>query len=393
LRHFSEVKGIKDYVQQLVLGLVRVWDEVGARKKDEVMTMQKGQRPIKHLKYCEYVAEEYAMICIVPKSRLLGWIDTQYRQINLKLQPRYAGPYRIIRRVSPVVYVLEVDGAEKTVHAVNMKPYQGRKDALTPFVEPGYERMEAGQLRKPEKPLLLSPDEELNQKATTQYKKKKLTAKQQTTKAVNANRQRIQREEATKHRLSNSQSEDVWILVDAEQQDPDEDEEDDEDSETFLNTEFRDSVSLEGATEQEETELVSGEGQEKVATNVSILVNTTPSPQLDDQRSQTNLKQQKTSDHCEIRLQNRELILEAALIDGSNLDPDDSERIDQWIDKISCDLEAELDGMTATAKRTRQLMATDQEYIGWQLRDYDRHWKNTNSRATKLSNLLRSEPC
>jgi hypothetical protein len=123
------------------------------------------------------------MVCVVPKATTLGWIDQKYRKVNLKLQLRYAGPYLIVKKISPVVYALKVDGVERIFHAVNMKPYSGRQDSLTPYVEPGYERLEAGELRKPQQPLLLSPDPVLNEQASNQYMKKKMTAKQLTAKA------------------------------------------------------------------------------------------------------------------------------------------------------------------------------------------------------------------
>jgi hypothetical protein len=36
---------------------------------------------------------------------------------------RYEGPYKIIRKINPVLYDAEIDGVEKRVHAGNMKPY------------------------------------------------------------------------------------------------------------------------------------------------------------------------------------------------------------------------------------------------------------------------------
>ena len=43
-------------------------------------------------------------------------------KINLKLQARYEGLYRIVDKINAVVYVAEVDGVRKRIHAVNMKP-------------------------------------------------------------------------------------------------------------------------------------------------------------------------------------------------------------------------------------------------------------------------------
>jgi hypothetical protein len=43
-------------------------------------------------------------------------------KINFKLSARYEGPYRVIGKVNAVVYVAEIDGVKKRIHAVNMKP-------------------------------------------------------------------------------------------------------------------------------------------------------------------------------------------------------------------------------------------------------------------------------
>jgi hypothetical protein len=43
-------------------------------------------------------------------------------KINLKLQARNEGPYKIVEKVNAVVYVAEIDGVKKRIHAINMKP-------------------------------------------------------------------------------------------------------------------------------------------------------------------------------------------------------------------------------------------------------------------------------
>jgi len=236
-RQFIKSRGILQAVQDLVLSLVRVWDIVSSKKPEEVKKMQQGQRPIRHLKFAEYEEGEYAMICVVPKSTAIEWIDDKYRRVSQKLQLRYAGPYLIVKRISPVVYVLKIDGSERIFHAVNMKPYKGKKDQLTPYVEPGYERLEAGKVRKPETPLLLSPDPTLNEKAGTQYRKKKDSTRALSRKK-NAKQARETRDTETQIRLSQVEPEDYRLLVDlpdvmVDVNSDDEDQSDDDDDEAF----------------------------------------------------------------------------------------------------------------------------------------------------------------
>ena len=48
--------------------------------------------------------------------------DQEMHKINWKLQARYEGPYKIVEKVSAVVYVADIDGVRRRVHAINMKP-------------------------------------------------------------------------------------------------------------------------------------------------------------------------------------------------------------------------------------------------------------------------------
>jgi transposase InsO family protein len=48
--------------------------------------------------------------------------DKESYKISRKLQARWEGPYRITRKVSPVLYEAIIDGVKKRVHAINMKP-------------------------------------------------------------------------------------------------------------------------------------------------------------------------------------------------------------------------------------------------------------------------------
>ena len=172
--------------------------------------MQEGQKPIRHLQFAEYKEGDYAMIVNTPKSQNLNWSDARFRKLNLKLQPRYSGPYLISKRLSPVIYVLKVDGFDMKVHATNMKPFQGRKTATTPYAEPGFDRYEANERVVP-KPLLLSPDANLNETTRVRFKKKSLGRQRLHTEAVNTNEDKMRRETEVRDSISASQEED-WIV-------------------------------------------------------------------------------------------------------------------------------------------------------------------------------------
>ena len=213
LRAFSQARGVLPFVTKMVNVLTKVWETAEQSKPKEVARMIAGVHPKTHLKFVDYKVGDFIMMCVVPKPTTLGWIEAKHRKVNLKLQPRYAGPYQIVKWVSPVVYIIKVDGTNRVIHAINMKPYLGKKDALTPYVEPGYELMEGSSLRKPATPLLLSPIPALNEKSTSQFKKKNPSAQNQQTERWNAARDREQRERDVQYTQSQSQSQNSGIFA------------------------------------------------------------------------------------------------------------------------------------------------------------------------------------
>ena len=204
LRSFAQTTGVLPYITNVVKALSNVWDASAANKPVELQRMREGQKPIRHLQFAEYKVGEYAMIVNTPKSQNIGWVDAKFRKLNLKLQPRYSGPYLIIRRLSPVVYVLQIDGFDTNVHATNMKPFVGRKTATTPYAEPGFNIYQANE-RVTSEPLLLSPDANLNEKARLRYRKKSVARSKDHSETINARQSRELRETEMRERLSASQ--------------------------------------------------------------------------------------------------------------------------------------------------------------------------------------------
>ena len=43
-------------------------------------------------------------------------------KINAKLQPRFVGPFEIVEKITPVLYVANINGTRQRVHAIRMKP-------------------------------------------------------------------------------------------------------------------------------------------------------------------------------------------------------------------------------------------------------------------------------
>ena len=204
----------------MVHALTDVWKMTSSKKKREVSIMDKGQRPIRHLEHKEFAVGDYAMIKIIPDSKVTTWFEHQEYRIKGKLEPRYAGPYLIKKKISPVVFVLEVDNFTAMVHEVNMKPYTGRKDALTQYQEPGFIHRQPRRLIAQE-PLLLSPDPTINESTRVEIRHRNNILKKKYSENINNELQFKKRKEAIDSQQSISQP------------DSDSDKETDEDEEEF----------------------------------------------------------------------------------------------------------------------------------------------------------------
>jgi exodeoxyribonuclease III len=75
------------------------------------------------LEFVEYEEGQQFMRVRRPISKFKSVDEKEAWKISAKLLERFEGPYRIIRRISPVLYEADIDGKVVTVHAVNMKPF------------------------------------------------------------------------------------------------------------------------------------------------------------------------------------------------------------------------------------------------------------------------------
>jgi hypothetical protein len=117
----AKLTSVDQYIADLITCLQHVWTTVGDLKPKQTETMNKEKLPLKHNIQVEYVPGALCYLKRVPKRNYIDWKEKLKYKISSKLQTRYTGPYRILRQLSPVLYVANVDGHEKTIHAINMK--------------------------------------------------------------------------------------------------------------------------------------------------------------------------------------------------------------------------------------------------------------------------------
>jgi hypothetical protein len=121
VQSIAKVTSKDQYITDLVDRLQYVWTTVGNLKPKQVQTMNENAHPRKHNIQSEYKEGSFCYLKRVPKRDYTDWRDKLKYKISSKLQTRYTGPYKILRQLSPVLYVASVDGKEKTIHAINMK--------------------------------------------------------------------------------------------------------------------------------------------------------------------------------------------------------------------------------------------------------------------------------
>jgi hypothetical protein len=171
MTNYKAIDSSLDYVNNLVDTLTTVWEAECNNKPAEVKKMREGVQPLRHLKFVCYQKGDYIMLSMKPKGQIWDWATEQKVKIKAKLQPRYSGPYLVEECLSPVVYKIRIEGMTRKVHAVNMKPFNGRRLVTVPFAETGMESHETpGEV--PRRTLLRSPDLARNAREGFMYRKK-----------------------------------------------------------------------------------------------------------------------------------------------------------------------------------------------------------------------------
>jgi hypothetical protein len=89
-------------------------------------TRNKGRfnlRVRKPLEFVEYEPGQEFLRVRRPISSFKSAEEKEAWKISMKLLERYEGPYKVIRKINPVLYDADINGKEVRVHAGNMKPF------------------------------------------------------------------------------------------------------------------------------------------------------------------------------------------------------------------------------------------------------------------------------
>ena len=87
------------------------------KNQEKLNQVPKEPREFKELKIGQKV-----FLKVIPKRLYKYHLSKTEYSLSSKLAYRYAGPYSIIAKLSPVVYRIQMESKEKTVSIMNLKP-------------------------------------------------------------------------------------------------------------------------------------------------------------------------------------------------------------------------------------------------------------------------------
>jgi hypothetical protein len=90
--------------------------------KSEKNFLRFNEPPKYRRKFVEYKPGQLFMRLKKPIYEFKSADDEISYHINAKLQARYDGPHKVVRVISPILYDAEINGVEKRISAINMKP-------------------------------------------------------------------------------------------------------------------------------------------------------------------------------------------------------------------------------------------------------------------------------
>ena len=108
------------YAEELRSTMTAAW-EMGATKVVANVDVF-NRAPRRHLEFTPYKEGDYVFIKVMPKRTYSEGYKKKKFKLCVKLQPRYVGPFRILRRLNDVLYEADIHNKITRIHAFNMKP-------------------------------------------------------------------------------------------------------------------------------------------------------------------------------------------------------------------------------------------------------------------------------
>ena len=113
---------IEGYFGDLVLAMMLIWEASGEEILNKTIHYNKiiGTNIENDIK--QYEVGQYVFVRRIPRRFYKDQQENIKYHINFKLQPiRWTGPYRIIQKISPVLYTLDFHNSPKKIHITHLK--------------------------------------------------------------------------------------------------------------------------------------------------------------------------------------------------------------------------------------------------------------------------------
>jgi transposase InsO family protein len=111
---------LENFGEDLRNSMVAAWEISSERVVKNTTTFNRVPR--RHLVFEPYKVGQFIFIRAVPKRFFSEGYKLKKHKLNSKLQYRYVGPFRILKRFSDVLYEADIHNKPTRIHAVNMKP-------------------------------------------------------------------------------------------------------------------------------------------------------------------------------------------------------------------------------------------------------------------------------
>jgi transposase InsO family protein len=116
------MQGVEDYGIQFSEVMTWIWENMGDRVVKNSKLMKDKQHPTKHLQFKEYEPGMYFYHRRIAKRFYKNEVDEKVYKLTAKLQYRWTGPFRILKKINPVLYEADIHNKATVVHAINMRP-------------------------------------------------------------------------------------------------------------------------------------------------------------------------------------------------------------------------------------------------------------------------------
>nr|GFA02899.1 putative reverse transcriptase domain-containing protein [Tanacetum cinerariifolium] len=150
IAYHSETDGQSERTIQTLEDMLRAYSEVGDSQLTGPKLIRETNEKIVHIKNCLLTArsrqKSYADVRRIPLEFNVGdkvmlkvspWKGVIHFRKRRKLSPRYIGPFKILERVSPVAYKLELprelQGIHNTFHVLNLKKFLSDESLIIPL--------------------------------------------------------------------------------------------------------------------------------------------------------------------------------------------------------------------------------------------------------------------